>query len=66
VTDGAFFKPPCTPQLKRISGVRNGWRIVKKLDEMPKPKELLILAERWQPQRTLAAWYLWRAADAGK
>jgi DNA-3-methyladenine glycosylase II len=47
-------------------GVRNGWRLVKKLEEMPKPKELKQLAERWQPHRTLAAWYLWRAADAGK
>jgi DNA-3-methyladenine glycosylase II len=47
-------------------GVRNGWRVVKKLDEMPKPKELRALAEKWQPHRTLAAWYLWRAADAAK
>lgn len=47
-------------------GVRNGWRVVNKLDDMPKPKELRELAARWQPHRTLAAWYLWRAADAGK
>lgn len=47
-------------------GVRNGWRIAKKLDEMPKPKDFRVLAERWQPHRTLAAWYLWRVADAGK
>lgn len=47
-------------------GVRNGWRVAKKLDEMPKPKEFRALAERWRPHRTLAAWYLWRAADAAK
>lgn len=47
-------------------GVRNGFRIAMKLDELPKPKELRSHAERWQPHRTLAAWYLWRAADAGK
>jgi DNA-3-methyladenine glycosylase II len=47
-------------------GVRNGWRIAKKLEDMPKPKELLAHAERWAPHRTLAAWHLWRAADAGK
>ena len=47
-------------------GVRNGWRIINKLEDMPKPKELRELAARWQPHRTLAAWYLWRAADAGK
>ncbi|WP_395749971.1 DNA-3-methyladenine glycosylase family protein [Prosthecobacter sp.] len=47
-------------------GVRNGWRVVKKMAEMPKPKEFREMAERWQPHRTLAAWYLWRAADAAK
>jgi len=47
-------------------GVRNGWRIAKKMEDMPKPKDLLAHAERWAPHRTLAAWYLWRAADAGK
>ncbi|MFC5454360.1 DNA-3-methyladenine glycosylase family protein [Prosthecobacter fluviatilis] len=47
-------------------GVRNGWRVVKGLEEMPKPKAFRELAERWQPHRTLAAWYLWRAADAAK
>ena len=47
-------------------GVRNGWRIAMKLGEMPRPKALREIAERWQPHRTLAAWYLWRAADAGK
>ena len=47
-------------------GVRNGWRLSNKLEEMPKPKDLRLEAERWQPHRTLAAWYLWRAADAGK
>jgi DNA-3-methyladenine glycosylase II len=39
---------------------------VKKLDEMPKPKEFREYAKKWQPHRTLAAWYLWRAADASK
>lgn len=47
-------------------GVRNGWRVAKKLPEMPKPKDFRELAARWAPHRTLAAWYLWRAADAAK
>lgn len=47
-------------------GVRNGWRVVKKLPEMPKPREFRELAFRWAPHRTVAAWYLWRAADASK
>ena len=47
-------------------GVRNGFRIAHGLDELPKPKNLLLHAERWRPHGTTAAWYLWRAADAGK
>lgn len=47
-------------------GVRNGFRVAKKLPEMPKPKELLTHGARWQPYRTVASWYLWRAADAAK
>jgi DNA-3-methyladenine glycosylase II len=47
-------------------GVRNGYRIAFGLAEMPKPKELLTLGERWRPHGTTAAWYLWRAADASK
>lgn len=47
-------------------GVRNGFRIAKELPEMPKPKELLAYGARWQPYRTVASWYLWRAADAAK
>lgn len=47
-------------------GVRNGYRIAFGLAEMPKPKELLALGERWRPHSTTAAWYLWRAADVAK
>ena len=47
-------------------GVRNGYRIAFGLAEMPKPKDLLVLGERWRPHGTTAAWYLWRAADAAK
>ncbi len=47
-------------------GVRNGFRIVHGLAELPKPKDILLHAERWRPHGTTAAWYLWRAADSGK
>jgi DNA-3-methyladenine glycosylase II len=47
-------------------GVRSGFRIAFGLPEMPTPKELLSYGERWRPYATTAAWYLWRAADAGK
>jgi DNA-3-methyladenine glycosylase II len=47
-------------------GVRNGFRIMLKLPELPKPKELLEFGKRWRPHGSTAAWYLWRAADAAK
>jgi len=46
-------------------GVRNGYRTAMKLADLPKPRDLRELAEKWAPHRTLAAWYLWRAADNG-
>ncbi|MDX2053677.1 MAG: DNA-3-methyladenine glycosylase [Polyangiaceae bacterium] len=47
-------------------GVRAGFRVVYGLPEMPRPKELLAHGELWRPYRTVAAWYLWRAADRAK
>ena len=47
-------------------GVRSGFRVAMNLPEMPKPKELLEFGQRWRPQATTAAWYLWRTADAAK
>ena len=44
-------------------GVRQGFRIAYGLPAMPTPKALLAHGERWRPQRSLAAWYLWRAVD---
>ena len=45
-------------------GVRKGAQLLDKLEEMPKPKELLARGERWGPYRTLAGLYLWRIVDA--
>jgi DNA-3-methyladenine glycosylase II len=45
-------------------GIRKGAQRVDKLDEMPKPKELLERGECWGPYRTYASLYLWRIADA--
>lgn len=46
-------------------GVRAGWRNLYGLETMPAPKELRMLGGKFSPHRTVAAWYLWRAADAG-
>jgi len=44
-------------------GLRKGFERAYKLKAMPKPKELLAYGERWRPYRTVASWYLWRAAE---
>ena len=46
--------------------VREGWRLLNRLDAQPKPRELATVGEAWAPHRSTAAWYLWRAADEGK
>jgi DNA-3-methyladenine glycosylase II len=57
-------------QLRRLNvwpvddyGVRKGYAMLYGLPELPKPKELTVLGERFQPYRTVAAWYCWRAVD---
>lgn len=47
-------------------GVREGFRVSAGLDAQPKPKDLATIGEAWAPFRSIAAWYLWRAADAAK
>jgi DNA-3-methyladenine glycosylase II len=47
-------------------GVREGWRVATGAEEQVKPKELAAIGEAWAPWRSIAAWYLWRAADAAK
>jgi len=44
-------------------GVRKGFAKMKKMAELPKPKELAAYGEKWKPYRSVAAWYLWRAAE---
>ncbi|MBL8073414.1 MAG: DNA-3-methyladenine glycosylase 2 family protein [Nitrospira sp.] len=47
-------------------GVRNGFRIAYRRRSMPTPKQVFRYGERWKPYRTVASWYLWRAADRGR
>ena len=44
-------------------GIRRGFARVQGLEELPEPADLLAHGERWRPWRTVASWYLWRAAD---
>jgi DNA-3-methyladenine glycosylase II len=41
-------------------GVRDGYRRLKSLDGVPRPREMLAFGEACRPCRTAASWYLWR------
>jgi 3-methyladenine DNA glycosylase/8-oxoguanine DNA glycosylase len=43
-------------------GVRKGFGFVLGKNEMPDRKALAAYGERWRPYRSVASWYLWRAA----
>ncbi len=47
-------------------GVREGYRLLHAMEAQPKPREMTAIGEAWAPYRSVAAWYLWRAADEGK
>jgi DNA-3-methyladenine glycosylase II len=44
-------------------GIRKGFQIVYGHEDVPKPQFILEHGERWRPYRSIASWYLWRAAD---
>ena len=44
-------------------GVRKGFAVAFGRSALPTPKELTAYGERWAPYRTVASWYLWRAAE---
>ncbi len=37
-----------------------GYKRLKKLAQVPKPKEMHEIGLAWRPYRTIASWYLWR------
>jgi len=43
-------------------GVRKGYAVAFGKRKLPTARELAKLGTRWAPYRTVAAWYLWRAA----
>jgi DNA-3-methyladenine glycosylase II len=47
-------------------GVREGYRVAYGRRERPTPTELRAIGEQWKPYRSIAAWYLWRAASAAR
>jgi 3-methyladenine DNA glycosylase/8-oxoguanine DNA glycosylase len=47
-------------------GVRRGFQISHKKRKLPTPEQLAKHGVRWAPHRTMAARYLWRAADSAE
>jgi DNA-3-methyladenine glycosylase II len=47
-------------------GVREGFRLAYGRRRRPTPKALRAYGERWKPYRSVAAWYLWRAANEAR
>ena len=44
-------------------GIRNAIRRAYNLRELPAPREMETMAERWRPYCTVASWYLWRSIE---
>jgi len=44
-------------------GLQRAIKSAYQLRRWPTKKQITKLAERWRPHRTVATWYLWRAAD---
>lgn len=44
-------------------GLRKAIKQLHDLEELPSPNECDIIAKKWQPYRTIAAWHLWRTVD---
>jgi len=47
-------------------GVREGYRVLHGLDTQPKPKALAEIGLAWSPHRSIATWYLYRAAEEAR
>jgi methylated-DNA-[protein]-cysteine S-methyltransferase len=44
-------------------GVRKAWAKIFRKRQLPKPKDLLRLGEKYRPWRSVASWYFWRALE---
>ena len=47
-------------------GIRKGFAVAFKKRELPARKDVERRGARWKPYRTVASWYLWRAAERAK
>jgi DNA-3-methyladenine glycosylase II len=42
-------------------GIRKAMQKTYSLSDLPKPTEMLSIAQPWKPYRTVATWYLWKS-----
>jgi len=42
-------------------GIRKAMQKIYSIPELPKPAEMLAIAQPWRPHRTVATWYLWKS-----
>ncbi len=47
-------------------GIRAGFAALCRKRKFPAPKDLIKPGAKWKPYRSVASWYLWRAADLAK
>lgn len=47
-------------------GVREGYRVLAGREAQPKPREMAEIGLAWAPYRSLATWYLYRAAEEAR
>ena len=47
-------------------GIRAGFAALYRKRKFPGPKDLVKPGMKWKPYRSVASWYLWRAADLAK
>lgn len=44
-------------------GIQKGVQRLYRLEELPKPKDVLERGKAWRPHATIASWYLWRSLE---
>jgi methylated-DNA-[protein]-cysteine S-methyltransferase len=47
-------------------GIRKGFAVAYRKRAMPAPQDVAKFGTRWAPYRSVASWYLWRAAERGE
>lgn len=44
-------------------GVRKGFQKIYGMKELPNPEQMVKIAAKWRPYRSVGTWYMWKAVD---